>query len=226
MRSGRVACWGKNDEGQLGDGTRKDRQDAVWVDGLDHAVDHAVGSHHVCALENDEQVVCWGSNDHGQLGTRGGSRTRPVRVPNVSGASDIVSGLGARQTCAILPGRDVLCWGSWGNRRTEVGAQRLNLEPLPDSSTAVEIAVTPHQICGRRSGDTTVCWDRAEDSGKAGPVYGPPTPAFEGHEVHRLTGGSFRMLGQTDDTTLVLRSRTLGSLNPDAVFSVSGPVPP
>jgi hypothetical protein len=83
-----------------------------------------------------------------------------------------------------------------------------------------------YQICGRRSEHTTMCWDRAEDAGRAGPVYGPPTPAFEGHEVHRLASGSFRMLGQTDDATLVLRSRALGSLNPDVVFSVSKPATP
>jgi alpha-tubulin suppressor-like RCC1 family protein len=71
---GTASCWGKNDAGQLGDGTTTDAFVPVQVKGpggvgvLTGVVDIAPGVRHVCALRDDATVWCWGNNDRGQLG--------------------------------------------------------------------------------------------------------------------------------------------------------------
>ncbi len=73
LSSGAVSCWGSNEYGQLGDGTRRDRLAPVAVRGLTGAVELAVGGYHGCARLGDGAVHCWGANASGQLGD--GTRT-------------------------------------------------------------------------------------------------------------------------------------------------------
>lgn len=70
-----VLCWGRNDRGQLGDGTTIERHVPVpvaynFVSELDEV---AAGNDHTCAhqafsIRPRDRVYCWGANDHGQLG--------------------------------------------------------------------------------------------------------------------------------------------------------------
>src|SRR5262245_5713678 len=66
--SGRVACWGSNASGQLGDGTGAPQKGAVFVTGIDDAVEIAAGQTHMCARTASGAVRCWGRNEEGQLG--------------------------------------------------------------------------------------------------------------------------------------------------------------
>lgn len=80
-RSGQVVCWGRNVEGQLGDGTTTNRFAPVSVVGLDDATAIATGYDFSCALRRSGRVACWGGNEQGQLGD--GTRrqqSRPVEV--------------------------------------------------------------------------------------------------------------------------------------------------
>jgi Regulator of chromosome condensation (RCC1) repeat len=66
---GGVKCWGRNDHGQLGDGTKTDRAAPVEVVGLPGpGVAIATGAFHTCAVLPSGGVDCWGSNGAGQLG--------------------------------------------------------------------------------------------------------------------------------------------------------------
>ena len=75
---GRVKCWGKNSDGQLGQGHMRNLGDdgnemgnnLPFVDlGTNFkAVDLSLGSVHNCALLNNQRVKCWGANPHLQLG--------------------------------------------------------------------------------------------------------------------------------------------------------------
>ena len=48
-----VACWGKNGDGQLGDGTFSNKSTAVSVVGLTNVVSVAAGRFHSCAILAD-----------------------------------------------------------------------------------------------------------------------------------------------------------------------------
>ncbi len=63
-----VKCWGKNHDGQVGDGTASNRSTPVDVVGLTSGVKAiAAGAQHSCAL-TPASAVCWGDNEDGQLG--------------------------------------------------------------------------------------------------------------------------------------------------------------
>ena len=69
LGTGEVACWGRNDKGQLGDGTRTNSVgSATRVSGIDNAVAIHVGPYRACALLADGQIMCWGNNEYGVLG--------------------------------------------------------------------------------------------------------------------------------------------------------------
>ena len=73
-RDGGVSCWGRNDVGQVGDGTTASRSEPVRLGGITRTVDVSVSSGapgvgaHACALHEDGSVSCWGGNALGQLG--------------------------------------------------------------------------------------------------------------------------------------------------------------
>lgn len=73
-------CLGKNESGQLGDGTLRFASEPARVRGIDGVTAVAAGYAHTCAVAADG-VHCWGSNDRGQLGAPGPTSLDPVPVP-------------------------------------------------------------------------------------------------------------------------------------------------
>ncbi len=91
---GGVQCWGDNDVGQLGDGTRNYRRVPGYVVGLQNGVGQvAMGGGSACAMLVGGAVQCWGTNYLGQLGTgdRGDSNTpKPALLDYVLVPKDVV----------------------------------------------------------------------------------------------------------------------------------------
>lgn len=80
------ACWGRNDSGQLGDGTTTERHEPVALfTTRTEPIDPdqiAAGRDHACAHDRDTDAFwCWGANDHGQVGDGTSTdRHAPVRL--------------------------------------------------------------------------------------------------------------------------------------------------
>jgi alpha-tubulin suppressor-like RCC1 family protein len=111
--SGAIKCLGRNDKGQLGNGTTTDSMSsAVVVQGLSQSITQlSSGDFHTCGLESGGGVKCWGSNSSGQLGDGSStSRTAAVSVSQLTGATYI--GAGGGTTCAVVALGAVKCWGS------------------------------------------------------------------------------------------------------------------
>jgi alpha-tubulin suppressor-like RCC1 family protein len=122
LASGTVACWGRNDFGQLGsagDQTHLARlvTDQATGDALADVRAIAAGDIFNCALTDQGKLLCWGSNNFGQLGATGvGSFSAGAQLfvdstnAELDGIEELA--LGGFHGCARLAGGRVRCWGS------------------------------------------------------------------------------------------------------------------
>jgi len=69
--SGKLYTWGKNDKGQLGDGTNTDKNYPVQV-GSKTWKSVSVGGNHTTAIDTAGKLWTWGSDLNGQLGNGAG----------------------------------------------------------------------------------------------------------------------------------------------------------
>jgi alpha-tubulin suppressor-like RCC1 family protein len=90
----KIYCWGRNDRGQLGDGTTVSRSVPAPVLGGLGAFDISAGTNHACLHLQNDIWYGWGGNEHGQLGDGTTlDRLAPVRVG--PGAPPAVPAMGA-----------------------------------------------------------------------------------------------------------------------------------
>jgi alpha-tubulin suppressor-like RCC1 family protein len=66
--TGTVYCWGRNAEGQLGQGNLNSTNSVVQLTTLTSVYDIEAGNEHACALMLDGTLKCWGNNSLGQTG--------------------------------------------------------------------------------------------------------------------------------------------------------------
>ena len=164
-----VQCWGRNDDGQLGDGTWSSSSTPVRVGGLTGVAAVSGGGYHTCALLGDGTVRCWGRNTEGQLGdgTIAGSLT-PVQVVGVTGAV-AVSG-GYEHTCALLGDGTVHCWGRNAEGQLGDGTRTGSSTPVRVVGITGAVAVTGgwwHHTCALLRDGTVQCWGQ-NDFGQLG----------------------------------------------------------
>lgn len=123
LDSGKVKCWGANEDGQLGyghtlrlgDGPGELPTPDVDVGGAVKQV--SAGGAHTCALLQGGNVRCWGENNVGHLGyghtNSLGDAPGEMPPPDVAIGGKAVQLLtGSSTSCALLDDGKVRCWGS------------------------------------------------------------------------------------------------------------------
>jgi len=122
---GTVACWGLNEEGQLGDGTFDDRVAPTLVDGVDDVVSITCGHATTCAVRRDGAVYCWGWNGASQLGD--GTHDSSATPVLISGVKDVVQvAVGHAHVCALTARGETYCWGV--NTSKQLGSWDVGIE--------------------------------------------------------------------------------------------------
>ena len=128
LDNGSMACWGRNNVGQLGDGTTTDRVTPALTNSLGAgrtAVALETGNNgpgggagHTCAILDNGDLKCWGSDAGGELGDGGTISALDYLDEPPTAAIDLGSGrtavavsAGAEHTCALLDNGEVKCWG-------------------------------------------------------------------------------------------------------------------
>jgi alpha-tubulin suppressor-like RCC1 family protein len=165
---GTVWAWGAGDDGQLGDGTGKDRLRPVLVPGLTNVVAIASGSDHTVALESDGTVWAWGFNYSGQLGDgTSTNRLLPIKATSLNDVTAIAAG--ESHTLALRA--DGTVWGWGGNYDGQLGPQPWSccLRPAAIGSLTGVTAIAAgsgHSLAIREDG-TLWAWGK-NDRGQLG----------------------------------------------------------
>jgi len=82
LQDGTVRAWGRNTNGQLGDGGTTQSLTPVTVAGISAVAQVAAGSQHSLARLSDGTLRAWGYNYQGQLGNgERGYEMLPVAIP-------------------------------------------------------------------------------------------------------------------------------------------------
>jgi alpha-tubulin suppressor-like RCC1 family protein len=158
-----VKCWGKNDEGQLGNGSTMESLVPTPIASLTDIVQVVAASRFTCALERAGQVHCWGANTLGQLGT-GSPNAAPNPSPAVTGVSDAIAiWVGYEHACAVRRTGEVKCWGAAGNGQVGSGAVPDDASiPKPTAvvgiSGALGISTGGDHSCATTASGSVLCW--------------------------------------------------------------------
>ena len=176
QEDGRVFCWGKNDEGQLG----VDPLTLDWatvpteIPSLAGSSRVIAGNYHACAIDDAGAVICWGWNHRGVLGNPAATDPSPVPV-SVEGLPGRVTdvAVGILHNCALLEDRTVWCWGTneYGQLGNGDGGEgKYSNVPVLVSTlprTVLDIDSEYEHTCALLEGGEMRCWGH-NDAGQIG----------------------------------------------------------
>lgn len=130
---GLVSCWGKNQEGQLGNAALISRADPVTPVGMGKDIKVlSVGGQEACVIKQDNSVFCWGKNNYGQIGD---VTTKDRLIPEEISLPEKVTQIyvGGSHACAMAETGTIYCWGA--NDLGQTGQYSINSLPTPTPTT-------------------------------------------------------------------------------------------
>jgi hypothetical protein len=248
--TGLIACWGDNESGQFGDGTRTSSLTPVSPLGLSDvrqlAIDDTSTS---CVLLGDGSVACWGGSPQGASPPQGS--LVPVAIENLTGAIELQGGVLGRYcargsegwtrcfrlvlgtwTAAVdvpamagarglaIPAQDEVC-GLFDT----VGVRCQDLASgavaeLPGSGGSVEMKATGLYGCARNAQDSWRCWNLLPPM-----LHSVGSPAIEipsDVPMREVAIGGLRLCGVRTDDSVVCGNASTGS----AALTPVGSLPP
>lgn len=192
---GTLWAWGRNLNGQLGDGTQQDRHAPVKIGTDTHWIAIAAGYDHSLALKDDNTAFAWGANSHGQIGDNTNTeRWAPVQVPG-----NFYKQIAAGAYFSLATKLDETLWGWGANGNGQLGDGTNTERWVPKTKTGgyadwVAIGAGLSESYGIRS-----------PSSLAGTLWAlgiSPTQYGTDSDWVAVTGGSSYALAQKSDATI------------------------
>lgn len=157
VHNGAAKCWGYNNVGQLGNGTKTSSNTPIQVVGMTSGVTRIEVSTNVGCAIKDGAAYCWGSGAAVGDGSTA-ERLTPVLVTGMSsGVTDIA--VADNMACAIQNG-GLKCWGynARGNLGDGTSTRRLVPTQVIGHESGVEkVDVTTATTCAIKNGALN-CW--------------------------------------------------------------------
>lgn len=189
-QSGIAKCWGRNKNGELGDGTRIDRKYPVDVQADPNSLSNIVGGDGItCAIATTRAVKCWGKLE-GVNENYAGIKTAPTEILDMDEpAYGLV--VGRTHACALVSDGRVRCWGDNSFGQLGNGGQSvINVVQVEGLIGAQSIYAGHGQNCTIMPDGTAKCWGM-NMSGQLG--NGNPVAYNIPQDVVGLTGKVVQM---------------------------------
>jgi alpha-tubulin suppressor-like RCC1 family protein len=170
---GRVYCWGRRAEGQLGMSVR----DTVCFDDGSGATDCSLvpkradstissikavsaGSSFTCGIAATDRAYCWGANGVGQLGNGSvAGRVIPALVSSIPSFAQLSAG--GQHGCAVTPARTLFCWGAdqFGQLGTR-GTNTYSTTPVAvnEGTAWAQVSAGNTHTCAATAAGQVYCW--------------------------------------------------------------------
>ncbi|WP_019901379.1 Ig-like domain repeat protein [Salinispora arenicola] len=207
--TGTVLAWGKNNEGQLGDGTNANSTTPVDVDLPPGTTVTAIagGGSNSFALTSAGTVLAWGLNSSGQLGDgTTTNRSTPVDVNLPPGTTVTAIAGGDRHSLALTSAGTVLAWGlnssgQLGDGTTTDSTTPVDVNLPPDTTiTAITAHDGSHSLALTSTG-TILAWG-SNSSGELGD--GTTTNRSTPVDVNLPPGTTVTAIDNGDDHSMAL----------------------
>jgi alpha-tubulin suppressor-like RCC1 family protein len=163
--TGTIYCWGRNEYGQLGNGTTASSTNPLALS-LSAGVpieSISVGEVSACARTSGGAIYCWGNNSYGQLGDgTTTSRYTPMRLSIPAGETFVSITTGYTHTCASTIVDTIYCWGynAYGQLGTDDTVNRTSpvMVSMSVGVSSPSLSVGWIHTCMRTSTGTIYCW--------------------------------------------------------------------
>ncbi len=162
-----VYCTGRNDNGQLGDGTTLSRSEAVrfQLPGTKKATKIATNNFYYssCALTTDQMIYCAGINNYSQLGNGNAlDQPAPVQFQLPLNKRAVNMAVNLYHTCALTADLQVYCsgfngFGALGDTTTAVRTTPNLQFQIPGGIGATSIGVGFYHTCAIASNQQVYC---------------------------------------------------------------------
>ena len=159
--AGEPYCWGRNENGELGNGLTQPSATPVKVSTSERFAYMGSGARHSCGLTVAGQAHCWGFGGWGNLGN-GSYDIARVPQPVAGGHSFVSLGVGEMHTCGVDAKGQVLCWGQ--NYYGQIGDGSISSRSLPTPAlsppglTFRMVATGGLHSCAAALDGTVYCW--------------------------------------------------------------------
>jgi len=167
--AGAAYCWGENDAGQLGSGSKTASPTPVRVASAVTFRSVSAGFAHSCGLANDGTAYCWGDGRSGALGS--GDRVSHDRPEAVAGGLRFSAvSAGNSYTCGVTTAGAAYCWGRNESGELGDGTTRDAVAPRAVSgghrfrAISANRATSGNVTCGLTVQGAALCWGRETES--------------------------------------------------------------
>lgn len=203
--NGTVWTWGRNANGELGNGTTIQQNTPVPVTGLNDVTAIATGGYFSLALKSDGTVWAWGVNGDGELGD--GTRMDRYTPVQVAGLTDVVAiAAGGSHSLAVKQDGTVWAWGKNTYGMLGDGTRTNRTTPVQVRNLEHIVAVAGggyHSLAVDQAGNV---WSWGENSQKqlglpnAYSLIPAPVPGIE--HVREISAGGFHSVAMKMDGTV------------------------
>ncbi|MCT1400347.1 S-layer homology domain-containing protein [Paenibacillus sp. p3-SID867] len=227
--NGSVWTWGKNDNGELGNGTRIQQNAPVLVNGLSDVTAIAAGGYYSLALKSNGTVWAWGVNGSGELGD-GTTTDRYVPV-QVDGLTDVIAiAAGGSHSLAVKQDGTVWAWGKNTYGMLGDGTRTNRTKPVQVRNLEHIVAIAGggyHSLAVDRAGNVWSWGDNSQKQLGLGSNVSALIPvSVSGIEhVREISAGGFHSVAMKKDGSVWAWGSNAGGQIGDGTYNNTRDIP-